>query len=140
MIGPVFTVNGRGPFGGSVVIGADRIYLVATTNPITLTSLFTGRLFQGWRVQPCQDTGLFPIELSELEPSVVETSSWPASDSEALVRMLHKSGHLEIQYNLLKPAYKWTITCDNDSVAICSHLPRQKVSQLLADYQWISAA
>ena len=136
LIGPVFTVNGRGPFGGNVVISADSIYLVATTVPITLTSLLTGRLFRRWGVRPCQDTDLFPIGLSELETSVVEDSSWPVSDSDALVRVLRRSGSVKIRYNPFQPAYKWTLSCSNDTLKICSHLPKQKVTEVLRGYLW----
>ena len=59
LIAPIFSFNGRGPFGGNVVISDSAIYLVATSPPITMTSLLTGRLFG-----PCQDTDLFPIALS----------------------------------------------------------------------------
>lgn len=140
LISPVFTVNGRGPFGGNVVISADSIYLVATTAPITLTSLLTGRLLRPWRVLPCQDTDLFPIGLSKLDASIVEASSWPVSDSDALVRVLRRSERVKIRYYPFQPAYKWTLTVDNDTLKICSHLPRQKVGQLLDEYQWKSAA
>ena len=140
LIGPVFTVNGRGPFGGNVVISADSIYLVATTAPITLTSLLTGRLLRPWRVLPCQDTDLFPIGISKLDASIVEAPSWPVSDSDALVRVLRRSGPVKVRYNPFQPAYKWTLTANNDTLKICSHLPRQKVSQLLDEYQWKSAA
>ena len=134
LIATIFSFNGRGPFGGNVVISDSAIYLVATSPPITMTSLLTGRLFG-----PCQDKDLFPIALSELDASIVEDPSWPASREDALVRVFRRSDPTEIWHDRFHLFYHCTLANSNDTVRIRSHLRRPAIIDLLHQYRWHSA-
>lgn len=82
----LFTVDSIGPYVGQAVASEEAIYLVTASAPLTLPSLFTGRVGKSLPA----DNGVFEMSLSDLPAEVIEDASWPIRSRRGFVLVIRR--------------------------------------------------